>query len=439
MDKNKRNGIKGSNVESMAGDQDPVFGIDGQVLGRRARVFTELGAGTDQKFYLITNGEHRTPSPFPSSISRHLANGKPDPDFNNGETLILPGLTDQPGLVGGDIRIQGLIFDQRGAVMCVGDTKLEVRELNYHYPAAIRLTSSGALDVDFGDRGRVVYPTGQPSKNAPEVPPFPFTSIRRSQQQENKDILFVSQILDYDTQMRSCYLVKTKQNGLPDDQFGHDGLLLIGSDADGPIWNDYGVDGGGNLLLIGESAAGAQAYGVIAKYTTEGVLDSNYGSGGIQKIQGGEEPPYLVRVHVMADGSVTMLVAVSRQNITALALMKRLENGAPDTSFNNGEPRILDTVFATSGRWPEMHIDDKGRYLLAYYSQENGCELKRFTPDGIPDISFGSNGTAGYPDLLALNNTAIHRGADLLAKIYRKQGDGNFYVVRYLGESVPGH
>jgi uncharacterized delta-60 repeat protein len=435
MENNEGKISSGSDLTSKPGDQDPGFGTNGQIRSGLAKVFTELATGTDQKFYLVRNADDNTLDPHPASISRHLADGRFDPDFNNGESLILPQMMDKEDIGGANIYIQGMVFDQRGAVTCVGHTTASGRDYSHHYPAALRLTSSGTIDADFGDKGRVVYLIGTPSKNAPPVNHFPFASTRRSQQQENGDILFLSQILDYDTQMLSCYLVKTNQNGVPDGQFGENGLLLIGSDAQGPIWTDYGVDGSGNLLVIGRSKAGAQAYGVVTKYTAEGLLDTSYGSGGIQQIEGGEEPPYPIQVHVMADGKITMLVAVSRQYDTPLALMKRLENGAPDTSFNNGEPLVLETVFAARGlRWPELNIDGEGRYLLAGYSGETGWDLRRFTPSGGLDSSFGENGRVGYPDLLSLYSTAVHRHADLLARVSRRGNDTYTYVVRYLGE-----
>jgi uncharacterized delta-60 repeat protein len=418
------------------GDQDPAFGTVGTLPGTDViLVVTEIMESSenkaDQKFYLLDKELWKA-----SSISRYEAKGRPDQSFNGGAPLEIPSLVDD--LLTGHIYVHGMIFHpESGTITCVGDTVVRAESGHYHAPGAIRLTASGEMDVTFGKEGTAIYPTGQVSATSNNTYLAPFASPRRSQQPADQDVIFVARLLDFNTRQHSFYLVKIKPDGAADDQFGDDGngLLLLDTDGDGDAWYDYGVDSLGNILLVGVTTSGSPTYGKMMRYTADGQPDPSFGSGGgVQIVDAGGEQSRILQMYLSDEGKSTLLLAVYEQgqDTEKMALIRRLANGEPDTTFNNGDALFIDVFYNNGSGSPHMEVDGEGRFIIRQHIPNTPARLTRLTPEGLLDGTFGSNGTIVYSDLLALHRTAVHRDVDLLARIHRDY-DTKALIVRYLG------
>jgi uncharacterized delta-60 repeat protein len=113
-----------------------------------------------------------------------------------------------------------------------------------------------------------------------------------------------------------------------------------------------------------------------------------------------------------------------------VALIRRLDTGAPDTQFGNPTGIVL----LTTGDGGESYanalaIQPDGKLLVAGSGRDGGATkvmLARFNTDGSPDAGFGSGGTV---------LTAIGDGDDVAASGLALQADGRIVVAGHATDS----
>lgn len=446
MDENKR--TDSVNATHVAGDRDLQFGGSGYVRYVRDPFVTDPTTNIDQGFYVISYGESAN---APSTIVGRLPDGAIDPGFGS---LAIPYVDDDLRAL---IDIQGLIFDNKGKITCVGITDVTTESGQYFYPAAIRITTSGEMDESFGNAGRRVYEvdlskkgigaavdvthvTGS-GKSHIQATSHGFQSVRRTVQ-ESGDILFFCKLLNGNTRVYSSHLVKIAENGEPVDSFGINGVLTIPSG--GPDrrvqWLDYGIDGNGSITLAGSRQGAGVLEGVVARYTSDGLIDSGFGVDGEQIIKFGTAGNFVKSVTVSGAGEVTMLLLVQDPSGAAKFAVAKLDrSGSPDERFNGGEALLLSEMGGVSNAFVSMEVDKDERIIVAGEDAitKQHARLTRIMPDGTLDTEFGNNGSRTYDELWAFLRLAIQNGTDILAIAY--DADSNFpseqLLVRFFGDA----
>lgn len=420
-----------ANAAHVAGDQDVEFGGSGYVRYVRDPFITDPTTDTDQRIYVTTYG---TSASNPSVIVGRLPTGAVDPGFGN---LALPFVDDSLRAV---MDVQGLIFNNDGKITCVGVTEVNTGSARYLQPAAIRITTLGtsaAIDESFGKQGRMMYEVDLSKEGAsygvdlshPDDSRAPhiqavshgFGSIRRTVQ-SGGDILFCCSLFNYNTQVESYHLVKIGENGEPVTSFGTNGVLTIpaGSPERGLRWLDYGIDSNSSITLAGRGQAPNATEGVLARYTSDGKLDSGFGNSGEQiiKIEGANV--YIKKVTVLDDGEVILLLAVDylqSQGSVEFGVMKLDKNGKEDASFNGGEALLLSEMGGISDAFVFMELDKQERIIVAGQDavSEQHARMTRIMPDGTLDSEFGINGSRNYDNLNGFRKLGIQSGTDILA------------------------
>jgi uncharacterized delta-60 repeat protein len=209
-------------------------------------------------------------------------------------------------------------------------------------------------------------------------------------------------------------------NGALDKSFSGDGLLAADLGT-GPRMSAVVVDGAGAITVAGTTDMGATGADVaLARFTAAGAPDTTFGSGGSRTSNfgyGGQDRATSVRA--VAAGRV--LVALES------GATRYLANGALDTSY--GTEGILSTPVSGGSA-----ITSAGGLVVAGRSG-GGMELRRYTPAGAPDTTFGTAGAAPLAlpgdagDLGTLQSVLV--AAD--GKIIVVGGvDDRAFVARYL-------
>jgi uncharacterized delta-60 repeat protein len=409
-----------TNAAHVAGDRDLQFNTDGYLRHGGDPFVTDPTTDIDQRFYVITYGESVN---SPSRIVGRLPDGPIDPAFGN---LAIPVLDDTLRAL---IDVQGMIFNNNGTITCVGITDVNTPTGRFYYPAAIRITTSGAMDESFGNKGRKIYPvdlsgvSGAGESDAPDLKALShgFASVRRTVQ-ESGDILFFCSLSKFNPTVGSYHLVKIAENGDPVATFGTNGVLTIpaGNPDRGLTWLDYGVDSNGSITLAGLGLGSNASEGVVTRYTSDGELDSGFGDGGekVIKIEGANV--YVKKASVSKDGEVILLLSV-RDRLSAgsveFAVMKLDSSGREDMSFNNGSALVLNEMGGQNDSFVSMDVDAKNRIIVAGQdaASKQTARLTRITSGGTPDDTFGNNGSRTYDDLYAFHYMAIQNGTDILA------------------------
>ena len=154
-------------------------------------------------------------------------------------------------------------------------------------------------------------------------------------------------------------------------------------------------------IIVGGSSSSYPTSGTgkwaVARYTSEGTLDSTFGTGGRLMINTGASAMVNSMV-VQSDGKI---VLVGEPNFTVVRL---LTNGSLDPTFGSGGITTFSPVVAHGSntdtrsraiavaiqRMPAMTGEERivvGGWAVAY-----GFGLMRFRPDGTIDTSFGNSG-----------------------------------------------
>jgi uncharacterized delta-60 repeat protein len=212
--------------------------------------------------------------------------------------------------------------------------------------------------------------------------------------------------------------------------------------------NDSGVDSYGNIIAAGKTLAQIEG-SFIARYTSQGILDTSFNNSGIQELYVGQstswssiallpnadivvggfvsngqtdcilakysyrgilDPAFCpsnepLRAHI-GNGSVIRSLAITPQGDYIaggeavqgsgyLMILKYLNTGLLDTSFGNSGA-VLTNLGKLQGSINKIIIQPHDEKIIAVGSIENGTNtqfaLARYLSDGSPDTTFGENG-----------------------------------------------
>jgi len=206
-------------------------------------------------------------------------------------------------------------------------------------------------------------------------------------------------------------------------------------------WNSGGSDIGTDILIqpdgkillssrgpaaVVEGGDGAFSSFNIARYNTDGTLDTSFGGNGFAAFDIGASHDFPRGLALQSDGKI---LQTGYNNTTAEALVARWNSdGTVDTSFGGGsgyvsiDPGVNVVII-------DIHIQDDGRLVLTGYSH-NGTDwdllVMRLDADGTLDTSFGS-GTrcrAHRPLQRCRSHTTFNRDAgrpDPGRRLYRQR------------------
>jgi len=162
------------------------------------------------------------------------------------------------------------------------------------------------------------------------------------------------------------------------------------------------VQSDGMIVAAGVTTVGGHSHVAVARYTTSGVLDSNFGTGGLVDINaaatsGDSEARALV---LQPDGKLLVAGYATGAGNYDLLVMRLSATGLLDPSFGTGG--ITRTQVGTSEDIANaMVLQPDGRIVLAgsTYAADGHRDfvLARYTSAGVLDPSFGTGGLVTTP------------------------------------------
>ena len=317
--------------------------------------------------------------------------------------------------------------DEANSVLIQKDGKIIVAG-NY-YPgyynfAILRLNSNGAGDGSFGTNGLVITDlTGVSGAYAAAI-------------QSDGKILVVG---FGGTLLRHYFaLIRYNTDGSLDNSFGTKGVVTseLGSSSDEgysiAIQNDRGIVIGGsyNNGIFEELA--------LARYDYTGTIDNTFGTNGfyISSVGNTNDVANSIAVQKFDD---KLVVAGSSDNgsTSSFTLLRYNSNGTLDRFF--GTNGIVSTnIGSSSSQANSVAIDSDGTIAAAgfyFNGKNNDFAVVRYTPGGVPDNIFGTNGIAVTP-IGAFDDeatsVAIQKDHKIVEAGYYLNGNyDNIAVVRY--------
>jgi uncharacterized delta-60 repeat protein len=181
--------------------------------------------------------------------------------------------------------------------------------------------------------------------------------------------------------------------GTLDNTFGTDGIVITSIDTINDKGNSLAIQSDGKIILGGSTQDSYPASDfALVRYNNDGSLDTTFGNGGkvITTIENRSEGQSLA---IQTDGKI-ILGGYSDWYIN---LARYNTDGSLDTTFGTGGIVITDVFGFYSDRCKSVAIQSDGKIVVGGYANHNNYDLRhfvviRYNNDGSLDTSFGING-----------------------------------------------
>jgi uncharacterized delta-60 repeat protein len=406
------------------GTLDPSFGTGGIVTtplngGGLAR---QAVTQPDGKLVVVGTGFNlATPTSANDIVlARYLSNGSLDPTFGSGGLVV----THIPGPSGIDFA-DDVALQPDGRIVVAGHKTEAQFEM-----VAVRYLGDGSLDPSFGTNG-IARPSLAGNNGALALAIQPDGAI----------------LLGGWTRPSSApqrmSVVRLLANGTLDVAFGTGGVASVDASGNGTGATvfDMALQPDGRMVLTGFAIpnGGADAEVATVRFTTTGLPDGTFGTGGVVRTNVGVLDEVGMGVAVQADGRIVVGGYTNGVNQEAL-VVRYTAGGTLDPSFGTGGMTMLNLGVQNQARALIVQPDGKITTAGFHGTTFSDFMLARFTSAGVLDPTFGSTGivitstSAGRDE-----GNGIHiPSPDRLLVAGQNDGSTGFALARYSATTPVG-
>jgi uncharacterized delta-60 repeat protein len=188
--------------------------------------------------------------------------------------------------------------------------------------------------------------------------------------------------------LRQVLIARYTSNGILDATFGTNGCQItpIGADS---LGNAIAIDGSDNLIVAGVALDDNQVSQIVlARYSSAGVLDPSFGTNGITLTSIGQGCTGNTII-IQADGKIVVGGSAVVNGDGWMVMARYDTSGALDSGF--GDNGIVIVELEDCGVAYALQQQPDGKLLLAG-SAEGQFYIVRYLTDGTVDTSFGDGG-----------------------------------------------
>ncbi len=210
-------------------------------------------------------------------------------------------------------------------------------------------------------------------------------------------------------------LARYNTNGSLDSTFGIGGIVSTSIGFSSIVYS-IAIQSNGKIVVGGLSGNDTAYVFALARYTTNGSLDNTFGNGGIVTMAIGTSS-LLFSVAIQSDGkiiAVGTIYTTKSQSMPKMCLVRFTTNGSLDNAFgivtttNTGKKTCLDD------RGNATAIQSDGKIIVAGTSDQKYA-LIRYNTNGSLDATFGIGGIVATDIWYAINSIAIQSDGKILA------------------------
>ena len=404
-------------AQAAPGDLDPSFGSGGTVttdFGDRDRA-AAVAIQADGKILAAGNTCCSSPGGSDFALARYNADGSLDTSFGSGGTLT----TD----IGAFDFALATAIQPDGKIVAVGRTGPS----GTGDFALARYNPNGSLDASFGSAGKVTTDFGGLD-----------VAYGVAIQPDGKIMVAGGGGTPGD-----FALARYNADGSFDTSFGMAGKVTTDFDLgllDGAM--DVALQSNGRIIAVGFTTIAGSAAFALARYNTDGSLDTSFGNGGkVTTDFGGSDTAFAMAIQ--PDGMI-VVVGTGAGNFGDFTLARYMTDGSLDANFGSGGKVTTDFVGPDSANAVALQANGK---IVAAGSRANFRDfaLARYNTDGSLDASFGSGGklTTDFGGQDAAFGVAIQPDGNIVLA-GNGGADFDFALARYLGDptstiEVSGH
>lgn len=377
------------------GTLDATFDSDG-IVQTHISGYSQAGANgvvvqNDGK--IIIGGYARSGGTTKYIVVRYNTDGSLDNTYGNNGIIV--------STLSSNSNINGLALQSDGKLVAAG----YLRVSGNNDFLALRYNTDGTLDTGFDTNG------------------WSSQSIGTSADVAN-DVLIQTDgkiVVGGETQTQSGYdfgLMRFNTNGTLDTGFDSDGITTTSVEGSDSRCKTIALQSDGKIVAAG-TGYGTDTDMAIARYNTDGSLDANFGTGGKLSFNYSISEN-IADIAIQDDGKI---LACGYTIPGGYYVMRLNDDGTLDNSFGtDGMVQGFDPNSVAS----VVDVTEDGYVLVAGVTYANGngtvsdMALRRYTPEGVPDSTFGTNGVV-YTDI---NNGDYDSSLDMA-----QQSDGKIILA----------
>ncbi|HEX9962477.1 MAG TPA: FG-GAP-like repeat-containing protein [Pyrinomonadaceae bacterium] len=359
-------------IQAAAGDLDPTFGGSGALKLTNPHILGRILVQADGK--ILSSGSVRSGSydnpVYTGYLVRFASNGSYDNGFGAGG-FVRPQV--------GQSFASGFTFTLQpdGKIVVVATVP---NSGNY----VIRYNSNGLPDSTFGSEGVV------------SLPPVSWLGISKILVQPDGKMLLcgLTPATPPSSFDRNYALLRLNPNGTPDASFGNNGIFVPDPALDLQFY-PYALllQADNKILISGTRINGSGGGFYAARFLANGAVDTSYGTNGkVVTTFGSSSVPY--DAALQSDGKLVLSGGLYGTLPDKIALARYTTDGQLDSSFGTGG-KVLTAPNNRHSQAFGMTIQPNGKILVCGYGYDSASEyfswamVARFNQSGALDTSFG--------------------------------------------------
>jgi uncharacterized delta-60 repeat protein len=321
----------------------------------------------------------------------------------------------------------GSAGDVANAVAIQADGKIVTAGWSYNGTdddfALARYNTNGSLDTTFDTDGKVTTAIGTSDDVALSV----------AIQSDGK---IVAAGWSNNGTDRDFALARYNADGSLDATFDTDGKVTtaIGSASDGA--SAVAIQSDGKIVTAGWSYNGTNLDFALARYNTDGSLDTTFGTGGKVTTPIGVTDDQAEAVAIQSNGKIVAFGQTNNGTDWDFALARYNTNGSLDTTFDT-DGKVVTPFGSGDDEAYGVAIQADGKIVTAG-SYDNGTDwdfaLARYNANGSLDTTFDTDGkvvTSFGPGYDIAYGVAIQADGKIVAAGTNGAGDSGFALARY--------
>lgn len=197
--------------------------------------------------------------------------------------------------------------------------------------------------------------------------------------------------------------------GTLDLSFGNNGITLSDYSFNGNSNYAYAsaLQADGKIVLGGYSLVNGAKNMTFMRYYSNGTLDDNFASDGIQVLQYGGSDDEIKDIAVQTDGKIIAVGYTTNSTNTRIAIARLNSDGSLDNGFNGSGMKIIDFGSSIDAFGLSVNLMDNGNIIIAGYIRNDVLNydaiICMLDPFGAMDNSFGTNGIMSHNILSQMN------------------------------------
>jgi uncharacterized delta-60 repeat protein len=405
-----------ANAAGLEGVLDQPFGTDGKVttaVGPSEDVAAATAVQPDGKIVVAGSANNGSGSDF--AVVRYNKNGSLDTSFDTDGKVLTP--------IGSEDLGRAMVLQPDGKIVVAGGAYGS----NYDF-AIVRYNPNGSLDTSFSSDGKVTTPIG----SAHDI------AVALALQPDGKLVAAGSSDTASDNDFA---VVRYNADGSPDTSFDTDGKVTT-SVATFDDVHGVALQADGKIVVVGSSYNGSNYDFSLVRYNTDGSPDMSFDGDGKVTTSLGSGYDDGRAVVVQPDGKIVVAgSAFLVGSQTAFAMARYKSDGSLDSTFGmDGKAYAQETSISVLSA---VALQPDGRIVGAGYATTSGTQyfaLVRLKPSGNLDPAFDYNGTLNISvgtGSQAATAVALQPDGKIVAAGYGAAGAFNdFAVVRFIGDAT---